>query len=139
MPRDPITGIFTRISNSFSEPVQGTVIDPNDAIALFDDYDEGLSPPPQGLIATSVTDASYQVLATDTLIEVNHAGAVTITLDDPDARALYGLVIKDVSGAASSNNISIVGGVDGIDPLSITVDYGGYSLYPSSGTYRLMP
>lgn len=139
MPRNPTTGIFTRVSNSFSNPIQGTVIDPTDASALFDDYDDGLSPPPQGLIATSVAVATYQVLSTDVLIEVNYAGSVTITLDDPDDRSLYGLIIKDISGAASANNISIVGGVDGVDPLVISSDYGGYNLYPSSGTYRFMP
>ncbi len=37
------SGTFTRVSNSFSNPVFGTVISPTDAIALFDDYDDGLS------------------------------------------------------------------------------------------------
>ncbi len=43
MPYDPATGTFTRVSNSFSDPILGTVIDPTDADLLFDDYDEGLS------------------------------------------------------------------------------------------------
>lgn len=43
MPRNPSTGVFTRVSNSFSEPVMGTLIDPIDAIAYFDDVDGGLS------------------------------------------------------------------------------------------------
>lgn len=43
MPRSQTTGIFTRVTNSFSDPVQGTVIDPTDAIALFDDDDTGLT------------------------------------------------------------------------------------------------
>lgn len=41
MPRAS-TGIFTRVANTFSNPVVGTVIDQDDAIALFDDYDSGL-------------------------------------------------------------------------------------------------
>jgi len=45
MPRDAITGVYTRVSNSFSNPVQGTLIDPTDADALFDDQDVGLNPP----------------------------------------------------------------------------------------------
>lgn len=43
MPYDPTTGIFTRVNNSFSDPIAGTVIDPTDAVALFNDYDTGLS------------------------------------------------------------------------------------------------
>lgn len=34
---------FTRVANSFSNPVTGTVIDPDDADELFDDYDLGLT------------------------------------------------------------------------------------------------
>lgn len=43
MPRNDTTGVFTRVSNSFSNPVYGTVIDPTNADALFDDYDAGLT------------------------------------------------------------------------------------------------
>ncbi len=37
------SGTFTRVSNSFSQPVFGTIISPTDAISLFDDYDDGLT------------------------------------------------------------------------------------------------
>ncbi len=43
MPRNPTTGVFTRPVNSFSDPVLGEVIDPNDATSLFNDYDAGLN------------------------------------------------------------------------------------------------
>lgn len=45
MPRSATTGIFDRVSNSFSSPVFGTLIDPTDAAAYFDDLDVGLNPP----------------------------------------------------------------------------------------------
>jgi hypothetical protein len=45
MPRSATTGVFTRVSNSFSQPVFGTLIDPTDADAYFDDLDIGLNPP----------------------------------------------------------------------------------------------
>jgi hypothetical protein len=45
MPRSATTGIYTRVSNSFSQPVFGTLIDPTDADAYFDDLDVGLNPP----------------------------------------------------------------------------------------------
>lgn len=43
MPFNPTTGVFTRVSNSFSNPVTGTVIDPDNADELFDDYDLGFN------------------------------------------------------------------------------------------------
>ena len=43
MPFDPVTGVFTRVANSFSNPVVGTTIEPLDADALFDDYDDALN------------------------------------------------------------------------------------------------
>lgn len=43
MPYNPSTGVFTRVDNSFSNPVAGTVIDNEDAVELFDDYDSGFT------------------------------------------------------------------------------------------------
>lgn len=45
MPRNATTGVFARVSNSFSSPVFGTLIDPTDADSYFDDLDVGLNPP----------------------------------------------------------------------------------------------
>ncbi len=45
MPRSATTGVYTRVVNSFSNPVFGTLIDPTDADAYFDDLDVGLNPP----------------------------------------------------------------------------------------------
>ncbi len=44
MPRSATTGVYTRVVNSFSQPVFGTLIDPTDADAYFDDLDVGLNP-----------------------------------------------------------------------------------------------
>lgn len=79
MPRNPTTGIFTRIDNSFSEPVNGTVIDPTDAISLFDDYDSGLTEAVP-VEPTQVTGASSTISAT--------AGSVAIVRTGPTATAL---------------------------------------------------
>lgn len=66
MPRDPVTGIYTRVSNTFSEPVIGDIIDPVDADEYFDDLDDGLNslpsllvtytPPGTGGVATTLDD-----------------------------------------------------------------------------------
>lgn len=42
MPRNP-SGTFTRVTNDFSNPVLGDVIDPVAADVLWDDYDSGLT------------------------------------------------------------------------------------------------
>jgi hypothetical protein len=57
MPRSAITGIFTRVANSFSNPVFGTLIDPTDADSLFDDYDTGLTGQ-MPIIGTATNDAA---------------------------------------------------------------------------------
>lgn len=44
MPRSATTGVYARVVNSFSQPVFGTLIDPTDADAYFDDLDVGLNP-----------------------------------------------------------------------------------------------
>lgn len=51
MSRDAATGIYTRVSNSFSQPVIGTTIDPNDADTFFDDVEAAMN----SFIGTSAT------------------------------------------------------------------------------------
>ena len=79
MPRNPSTGVFTRVANSFSNPVQGTVIDPNDADELFDDYDDGL---------TSAVPAEPTQVTTSSATIAAAAGAIAIVRTGPAATAL---------------------------------------------------
>lgn len=66
MPRNQTTGIFTRVDNSFSNPVFGTVIDPTDAIEYFDDIDEGLTfNDASPLILVGSTSGVTKILAAD--------------------------------------------------------------------------
>lgn len=51
MSRDSTTGIYTRVSNSFSQPVTGTTIDPGDADTFFDDVEAAMN----SFIGTSTT------------------------------------------------------------------------------------
>lgn len=51
MSRDSATGIYTRVSNSFSQPVTGTTIDPSDADTFFDDVEAAMN----SFIGTSTT------------------------------------------------------------------------------------
>lgn len=51
MSRNPSTGIYTRVSNSFSQPVVGATIDPTDADSFFDDVEAAMN----SFIGTSTT------------------------------------------------------------------------------------
>lgn len=66
MARDGITKLYTRVSNTFSEPISGQVISPTDAADFWDDLENalnsavGVSQTGTGIIATaSATDFGY--------------------------------------------------------------------------------
>lgn len=67
------------------------------------------------------------------VVGVNFAGAVTITLEDPAAPVK--LVIKDESGSASSNNITVSATIDGGSSATISTDYGALRLYYSGSSW----
>jgi hypothetical protein len=96
-----------------------------------------------------VTSASYVILPTDTEVYVNRAGAVTLTA--PDAASWltgsggiigHPLVIKDISGAADSNNITLnragANTFDGATSLTITTKYGGWKLRVASANWAIV-
>src|SRR5689334_6570135 len=51
MSRSSTTGIYTRVDNSFSNPVQGTTISPTDADTFFDDVESAMN----AFLGTSTT------------------------------------------------------------------------------------
>lgn len=96
----------------------------------------------------TITSTPATILATDTEVWVNFAGAVALTLPDAAAWLLahvngYPLTIKDISGAGAANNITITrAGADTIDGATayvITSDYGGIKLRPAaSGKWAIV-
>lgn len=98
--------------------------------------------------ATLVTATPYVILTTDTFVYVNFAGAVALTL--PDAAAWLAahtnglpLTIKDTSGAAAANNITITRAgadtIDGATSVVITSDRGGWKLRPpAAGSWAIV-
>jgi hypothetical protein len=86
---------------------------------------------------TAVTDATYTAKAGDRFIGVNRAGTVTITLPSTEVRPGRSYTIKDESGAANSNNITVATEgsetIDGSATDTISDNYGG-ALYYSDGS-----
>lgn len=85
---------------------------------------------------TPVTTATYAVSASDTYLRVNRAGVVALNLPATTTRLRSGLIIKDVSGAANTNNITITpDGADTIDDVAgsivLDVNYGVVELMPA--------
>lgn len=141
MPRNETTGIFTRVDNSFSEPIAGTIIDPTDAIELFDDYDEGLSEAMGWFQPLRLVTASGAVTVSNTEAGVGinkSVGAATaVTIPSPATRNANGALpiqIKDIKGDAETNNITISasGGalIDGAATWVIAQAYGYTVLVP---------
>jgi hypothetical protein len=86
-----------------------------------------------------VTSASATIAAGVRYVTVNYAGAVTLTLPAAaDTRYGWELVVKDISGSANTNNITInrAGSdtIDGGTSVSITTDYGHARLKAYSDT-----
>lgn len=86
---------------------------------------------------TTVTGATYTALPSDAIIAVNFAGTVAITL--PTASASNkgkSYVVKDSSGSASTNAITISpasGNIDGASSTQINTNYGYVETF-SDGT-----
>lgn len=94
---------------------------------------------------TNVGATPYNVLNTDSVLWVDTSiGPVTINLPGGAARNGRQLQIKDITGNAAANPISIVplGAelIDGLNPYPIDVNYGGVTLYPKpAGSWTTQP
>jgi len=98
------------------------------------------------LVPTAIAFAAspYTVLASDLALYVDTVGgAITINLPAQASRASVPLIIKDVTGHAAANNISLVGnGAETTDSLAtylIAADFGGVALNPLTGGYTVAP
>lgn len=125
MPRNATTGVFTRVSNSFSQPVFGTLIDPTDADALFDDQDVGLNPPvlagPVAVVSSSATAFS-----------VGRQGATNPAFD-VDASAGTQLAGLRVTGAATAGTVAVAV-IDSGSNANLTINAKGSGTIDIGGT-----
>lgn len=87
---------------------------------------------------TVVTTNTFTPAATDRFIAVNFPGPVLITLPTVASQNKFPIFIKDISGAANVNNITIQAnaadtyGIDGAATAIIATRYGGYYLGPGT-------
>jgi hypothetical protein len=104
---------------------------------------------PQAIAGTSVNSASspYLPLITDTVLYVDTSGgAIEIDLAPSAARNGLALTVKDVTGNAATNNITIkpngsetIDGYTNANPLLVTANFGGFRLNPITGGYAIAP
>jgi hypothetical protein len=91
----------------------------------------------------SVTGATYAAKAGDRLIGVNRAGTVTITLPSAQLRAGRTYTVKDESGAAASNNITVATEgsetIDGSATDVISDNYGAKHYYSNGSDWFEVP
>lgn len=141
MPRNPTTGAFVRVNNSFSEPVFGTVIDPTDAISLFDDYDTGLTNSIPKEPTSSAGGGTIPVTAGTAALAITGSAlsATSVTLPTVTAQDGVPLRIIDWSSSVTDHAITLTpNGSEKIMRASSWVIYSNASqnasitLYPST-------
>ncbi|MDP6549854.1 MAG: hypothetical protein QF659_07270 [Dehalococcoidia bacterium] len=102
-------------------------------------------PPARSVLEThvTVTAATYAAKAGDRLIGVNRAGAVTVTLPTAQVRPGRCYTVKDESGAAATNNITVATErsetIDGSATDTISENYGAKTYYADGSNWFTVP
>lgn len=101
---------------------------------------EGPAGPPgtPGLVPTTTVETDYTALLTDYFIGVITSAEFTITLPNGPTGTVF--IIKDVSGTASSNPITIVNtvNIDGQAGAIIDTDYGSLTFVYSNLAWNIV-
>lgn len=137
MPRNPVTGVFTRVSNSFSEPVVNTVIDPNDATQLWTDYDSALtnSIPKEPTLVT----VDGAVGDTDATVAVQKTAPTKTELSLPSVLARDGLPLHVVDWSTSVTDHEIELTPNGSETIMTAATWSIYSNSAQLGSLTLYP
>lgn len=140
MPRNPTTGVFTRVSNTFSDPVLGDIIDPTDAIEYYDDIDLALtnSIPKEPIV---VTGSSATITAGTAAVAVQRASPATTGLTLPPVADQDGVPLRIIDWSTSVTEHAISLTPNGAETImlaatwtifSTSVQLASISLYPST-------
>lgn len=140
MPRNATTGVYTRVANSFSQPVEGTIIDNDDAMLLFNDQDNtGFNNLPVNLLSTSVKTfgAVGNGVADDTV-------AIQAALNDATTGVIYfprGTYMVNATGLTGTSSKIWVGDGIGVSIIKAsatpTVDFILFSAKTNFGFKNL--
>jgi len=91
----------------------------------------------------NVTAATYTAKAGDRVIGVNRSGTVTITLPTAEVRKGRTYTVKDESGAAATNSITVATEgsetIDGAATDVISENYGGKTYYSDGSNWFELP
>ena len=91
----------------------------------------------------NVAVATYTARAGDRVIGVNRAGAVTITLPTAEVRTGRTYTIKDESGSAATNNITVATEgaetIDGSTTDAVSENYGAKTYYSDGSNWFTVP
>lgn len=93
---------------------------------------------PAAFAYTHQTGATYQILVTDDIIGVSRAGVVNVTTPAAGAGTGQSWTVKDESGAAAANNITITAGtgtIDGAATFVINTNFGSATFYFTGTNY----
>lgn len=91
-----------------------------------------------GLVPVTTVEADYTALLTDYFIGVITSAEFTITLPNGPAGTVF--IIKDVSGTASTNPITIVNtvNIDGQAGATIDTDFGSLMFIYSNNVWNIV-
>lgn len=137
MPRNPTTGVFTRVNNSFADPVFGTPIDPNDANALFNDYDAALtnSIPKEPVVLTG----GGAIAAGTAAVALNEVSPTTTALTLPPVASQDGLPLSIVDWSNPVTNHAITITPNGTETIMRLTTWTIYSTADQLASITLYP
>jgi hypothetical protein len=137
------SGVYTPATGA-TTAAPGDVIRSATWNAIFQDITDALTLLGEQLYhVTSVTATPYVPVAADAFLAVNVAGAAVVNLPSAASRSGFPLAIKDISGNANTNNITInrngTDTIEGATSIVINSSWGGWNLYPVTGGWVLRP
>lgn len=89
---------------------------------------------------TASAAGNYNVLSTDYIVAKTGitGGGDTVTLPDATTNSGQVFIIKDESGSAATNNITVAtaaGNIDGVATFTMNVNYGSAGFYSNGTNY----